>query len=286
LLQAVIDDIIGGFAHPLSERILKMKAKALARWALLVVIAALALTGCGSSTTTSTTPNNPGAANQPQITPDATTSTTETAIATTPTGPPGFTVHGATPKGDEVRIEGWLGPPSPVNGSEVQQAAVEGCAAPASDGRAVIVRLDLTTTIESSLSGEVELAIGLGNEGSLPYFLLGTSQGAVCDGREGTTIHLGTLQPGQPSHVTVWLVLADAVSPKNPQPTQQSLAEEGWAMAVPTAQVNGELVEGPPGALATVEGPQFIKCEDGESIALIAGTPAKIVCPFGNVAHP
>lgn len=186
-----------------------------------LAVIAVALGGCGSSTNgTATTQTTKAAATEGQSTSSATTAT-----VAAPTGPASFILAGTTQKGDKVKIEGRFGSPAPVSGSEVQTTVIEGCPAPANDGRAIIVRLDLATRLESSLSSDLVARFTGGNGANKPFFLLGATQGATCESQSEAKIDFGTLHPGQSGTMTIWLVLANAISPDNPQPTEQSLAK-------------------------------------------------------------
>jgi hypothetical protein len=242
---------------------------------LLLVGASAVVAGCGSSVSTP----NASVASQPQTTQAATTATTTTASI----GPPDFVVNGITSEGDKVKVEGRLGRPLPAGESEVQQDALAGCPEPSGDGRAVIVRLDLSATLESSLSGEVKLTTGWG-KGTQAHFLLGSGEGAQCEsGQPVTYLDLGTLQPGQTAHQTIWLVLADAITPDNPHPTEGSLAAQDWSIEAPFPEVNGtpaELVHSGHVHESKIEGSRIGFCEGSGFVfvSVVAGTPAEQIC--------
>jgi hypothetical protein len=207
------------------------------------------------------------------------TSSATTATVAAPTGPASFVVAGTTEQGDKVKLEGRFGSPAPVSGSEVQSTAVEGCPAPANDGRAIIVRLDLAAALESSLSGEVVARFTGGNGANKPFFLLGTTQGAACESQSEAKVDFGTLQPGQSGNMAIWLVLANAISPDNPQPTEETLANEGWEIQAPELLVNEATVYGAPGQPTRATGPRVPACSEGlQYVAIFAGTPDASIC--------
>jgi len=125
----------------------------------LVALSALLLAGCGSSGSSSspsdlaTIPTSVRTATQSD--PATTPTTSSTPVDTAPTGAASFVVQGSTQEGDKVKVEGRFGLPVPSSQSDVDQTALSECTAPAPDGRELVVRLDLTTTLESSLAGEV-----------------------------------------------------------------------------------------------------------------------------------
>ena len=182
-------------------------------------------------------------------------------------------------EGRQGQLEGRFGSPAPVSGSEVQSTAVEGCPAPPNDGRAIIVRLDLAAALESSLSGEVVARFTGGNGANKPFFLLGTTQGAACESQSEAKVDFGTLQPGQSGNMAIWLVLANAISPDNPQPTEETLAKEGWEIQAPELLVNEATVYGAPGQPTRATGPRVPACSEGlQYVAIFAGTPDASIC--------
>ncbi len=239
---------------------------------LLAFVAASALGGCGSTTTAS--PGVPQATSQVQSPPAQTASTSAAAPSTS--GPPSFIVNATTQEGDKVKVEGRFGPPLPVSESDVDQTALSECPPPAPDGRAVIVRLDLTTTLESNLSGEVGLVTSFAH-GRTVNFVMGFSQGARCDlGEPGnTSVNLGSLQPQQSANFTMWVVLPDAVTPENPQPSTEVLGNEGWFMETPQPTVNGSGFY--QDRQDNITGPRVVKCQNNEEagkyITVIGSTP-------------
>lgn len=126
----------------------------------LATLCVVFLAGCGSSGFSSSTssfttpPVSVGTPTQPDPTTSPTTSST---TANAPAGAPSFVVQGTTQDGDKVKVEGRFGSPLRPSESDVDQTALSSCPPPANDGRAMVVRLDLTATLESSLSGKVDV---------------------------------------------------------------------------------------------------------------------------------
>ena len=251
--------------------------------ALIASLVASALVGCGSSSHSVATAASPlpGVAETGPTpsTPAPETSSTSAAEPNT-SGAPDFLVTSTTQEGDKVKVDGWFGPPLPASESDVDQTALSGCPPPAPDGRAVVVRLDLTTTLESSLAAEVELATSFAQGPRRVNFVIGLSQGASCElGEPGNTnASLGTLQSQESSNFTIWVVLPDAITPDNPQPTAQTLGAEGWFMTAPEPSVNGSGFD--QDQHNSITGPMVVKCdnneESGKYISVIGTTPHRL----------
>jgi hypothetical protein len=248
------------------------------------IAVAIVLPGCGSAgpspSSSSGTAPLPGVspAEEAHNAPSATTASTSAAEPNTG-GTPSFVVNATTQEGDTVKVEGWFGPTLPASESDVDQSALSECPAPAPDGRAIVVRLDLTTTLESSIAGQVGLETSYVH-GQLANFVMGYSQGAQCELGEpnATSASLGTIQPGQSSNFTMWIVLPDAITPDNPHPSEKSLAGEGWFIEPPQPTVNGSGFH--QDQHNSVTGPRVVQCENTEQgikhIAVIGGTPYKL----------
>lgn len=220
----------------------------------LLAIIAVVLAGCGS-----TSPSPPASAPPASQTPPTSTevSSSETTTSTTnssanPTaapddsGPPAFVTEGSTENGDKLHIEGRFGAILPASESDVDQTVLSEC--PQYDGRELVTRLDLTTTLESSLSGTVNL-VGfvppLGEVSHLIDYVLGFSEGPTCElvtEESGISINLGRLQPHESHNFTMWVVLLDAITPNDPHPSVQTLAHQNWIMGAPEATVDGASV--------------------------------------------
>jgi hypothetical protein len=249
--------------------------------ALLAAIAASVLAGCGASAS-SQPPNSTSSSlpttSQAQSTAAETSSTSAAAPSTN--SPPSFVVNATTQEGDKVKVEGRFGPALPASESDVDQTALSECPPPAPDGRAIVVRLDLVTTLESNLSGELGLETSY-IAGRLVNFVLGFSEGARCqNGQPGeVSIKLGTLQPGQSADFTMWVVLPDAITSANPHPSEQTLGEQDWLMAIPQPTVNGSGAG--PSAHSSTTGPRLVTCPrpyeaNDEYIAVVGSTPTMI----------
>jgi hypothetical protein len=237
---------------------------------LLATLVAM-LAGCGSSERRF--PNVKPITNQPvavttPATMETSTVTTGTSAAESDTsGPASFVLHSTTEQGDTVKIEGWFGRALPASESDVEPSALSGCPPPANDGRAIVVKLDLAVTLESSLAGKVGFQTGDVAGGSttqqLMAFVMDYSSGATCLRGEpsATTAELGTMQPGETRHFTIWLVLPDAITPSDPHPSEQTLGREHWLMLVPQPVVDGSYT--PHDEAPRVSGPRVVHCQSG-----------------------
>lgn len=123
-------------------------------------------------------------------------------------------VDATTQDGDRVKIAGWFGPPLPASQSDVDHTAFSECPPPATNGRAMVARLDLATTLESSLPGEVELNTGRAVAGT--DYVLDFGESAECKSEvEDTGVKLGTLQPHQSTDFAMWVVFVNAITPNS-----------------------------------------------------------------------
>lgn len=249
--------------------------------AALAALCAVLLAGCGSSGSSSSTSSSITA--PPSVSTPARSDPTTKPTDTVSTGAASFIVHGTTQEGDKVKVEGRFGSPLRPSESDVDQAALGECPPPAPDGRALVVRLDLSTTLESSLAGEVKLETNSIIGGPLVSFVMGFKEGARCESGQpqNIVITFGSMQPGQSVNFTMWVVLPDAITPADPHPSQHALAADLWLMGVPELSVNGKGagIETKPN---TVSGPRFVRCrtnldnvnEPGnEYIAVVGDTP-------------
>lgn len=265
------------------------------RFVIAAMLIGGALAGCGSSSP----PHQSGrkaqraaaSATQHEST-SSTTSTSNTADTISPAEPntdhrPSFISGLSTEQGDEVSVKGWFGPALPVSASNVDQAALSGCIEPAQDDRAMVVELDLITTITSSLSGKVELFAADVNGYGYPGvdFVMGFSGGASCEATTdgaGTGINLGTLQPHQPHDFTMWVVMPNAITPEHLHPTERQLGEEEhWVMAPLHISLNGStpVLQGGEG----LEGPRVVSCSIpngmAEAYVAVVGYTPKSISP-------
>jgi hypothetical protein len=240
----------------------------------LAACATALLVGCGSGAATLpvTAPASPLAHAAIPTTPPPTP-----AAAPDPTKPPDFVVTGQTAEGDKVRVEGRFGPALPPTQSDADQTAVNECSL--SDGRELIARLDLVTTIESNLAGQVTIDgfHTLGSSKGFTEFLMGYSEGATCHpgNLPASEVELGSLQPHVPHPFTLWVILDKAITPNDPHPSAKELGQ-GWGMDIPTIDVNGT----PATRGIAAGGPRLLHCkslsreEDYGSFISITGTPA------------
>lgn len=251
----------------------------------MVLIVAAALVGCGSAASgSSTDPSTPTAA-AGQTSAAATSQTTSNSAAEpSSSGPPSFVVNATTQTGDRVKVEGRFGPALPASESDVDQTALSECPSPASDGRAIVVRLDLATTLKSSLSGEVALEAAHVDSKGIVNFVLGFSEGAHCVTGEANeaSIKLGTMQPGQSVNFTMWVVLPNAITPEVPQPTAKELGEKDWLMTPIEPSVNGSsYLEDQHNR---VSGSRVVKCHPGANPNEPSGPEDEYLAVVGDTA--
>jgi hypothetical protein len=245
-------------------------------------MAVVLLAGCGSSGQQAASVA-PASDQTTATTTSATTPTEASTSAADPSssGPPSFVVHTTTKEGDRVKVEGRFGPALPANQSNVEEAVLGGCTPPANTGRAIVVQLDLTATLESSLSGQLDLETEAIPGGSMS-FVMGYSQGASCvSGEPGVArAELGTLQPHQSASFTMWAVLADAITSNDPHPTERTLGAQELLMGLPLPVINGWSGQ------SSARGRRVVKCHPNDSasepvgaeyIAVVGDTPQTLV---------
>lgn len=253
--------------------------------AALAALSALLMAGCGSSgsslsTSSFTVPT--ASVSTPTQSDPTTAPTTSSTAETAPAGAPSFVVQGRTQEGDKVKVEGRFGSPLPPSESDVDQTALSECTPPAPDGRELVVRLDLSVTLESSLAGEITLSTSP-VVGPLVSFVMGFREGPRCEGGEpkNAEANFGSVQPGQSVSFTMWVVLPDAITPNDPHPSEKALAARGWLMGLPTPLVNGKGI----GTPRRLSGPRVVRChangdnvnEPGnEYIAVVGDTPTTL----------
>ncbi len=251
----------------------------------MAALCAVLLAGCGSSGSSSSTSGftTPAASVSTPTHSDPTTSpsTSSTAVDSSPAGAPSFVVQGTTQEGDKVKVEGSFGSPLPPSESDVDQTALSECTPPAPDGRELVVRLDLSVTLESSLAGEVTLSTSP-IVGPLVSFVMGFKEGARCEGGEpkNAEANFGSVQPGQSVSFTMWVVLPDAITPADPNPSEHALAAGLWLMGVPAPLVNGKGI----GTPTRLSGPRVVRCRHEDFglagyehyIAVVGDTPTTL----------
>jgi len=239
------------------------------------VVVATPLAGCSSGHSITVTVATPLPSTQPATT--APVSSTPSRPAAAPhNGPPDFVLKGQTVEGDKVQVEGRFGPALPPANSDANQSALGECQQ--ADGREMIARLDLITTIQSGLAGKVTLKgfRTLSNTKGLTEFLMGYTEGPTCNPGDlpANEIELGTLQPHMPHRFTLWAILGKAITPNDPHPSAKALGQ-GWGMDVPTISVNTT----PTTRGVVAGGPRVLHCkslsrgEDYGSFISITGTP-------------
>jgi hypothetical protein len=230
---------------------------------LLIAGYRIAQSSSVTGTTITVAPPSP-AADTPSTTTTSTVAASRviSAAAPDPRKPPDFVLTGQTAEGDKVRVEGRFGPALPPARTDANQTALGVCAQ--ADGRELIARLDLTTTIQSSLAGSVALKGFIGGSKNMTEFLMGYTEGPRCD----TEVELGTLQPYVPHSFTLWVILGKAITPNDPHPSAKELGQ-GWGMEIPTISVNN--TRATRGIAAG--GPRVIDCKPRSS-EVVAGTVA------------
>ncbi len=252
--------------------------------AALAALCAVLVAGCGSSgssasTGSFTTPT--ASVSTPTQSNPTTAPTTNSTTAAAVAAAPAFVVQGTTSDGDKVKVEGSFGSPLPPNESDVNQTALGECPSPAPDGRELVVRLNLTTTLESSLAGEVEVDT-TPIVGPLVSFVMGYREGARCEGGEPQNVvaNFGSMQPGQSVNFTMWVVLPDAITPNDPHPSEKALAAHMWLIGIPFPSVNHQGI----GTPTRLSGSRVVRCRHEDFglagyehyIAVVGDTPTTL----------
>ncbi len=187
-----------------------------------------------------------------------------------------FLVSATGEGGDTVKLEGRFGPPLPAAQSDVNQEALSECPGSAGDGRATTVRLDLVVALESSLAGQVGVETSFVGDRQLD-FVMGSNPPSCVLGEAGSaSVDFGVVQPHQSASFSMWVVLPDVITPDDPQPSEQTLREQGWFIESPTLTLNGSLVAVVADQQRDTTGPRVVECQNNPGakfIALIGGTP-------------
>lgn len=230
----------------------------LARSTVAAIITVVAVAGCGSSRSNVTTASN--AATQ------ATTATSTTTSSQAPaSGSPNFVIRQTTESGVAVKVEGRLGPPLAASESDVDQATLRRC--PYHLGNALVVRLDMTASIESGQPGDVQLDLG---NAPIEHELLVITRSSGCrhGGVNAATANFGELSAQPAGHATAWIVLPRVAAPAYPHPSSTELSKEGWVMFDPAIKVNGseEQYNTSSEDADRLEGPSAVRCSPGEQI--------------------
>ena len=250
------------------------------RWLALGISVAL-LAGCDTAAKSSTQTTAPPAATQPATATGAsTTPVAEDKATPDPSAPPDFVIADQAHSGDKLKIEGRFGPVLPANESDVDSSVLGEC--PQVDGRELVTRLDLTTTIQSSLSAQVALTVPEQPASDSLDFVMGNTDGAATCGRgassseEAATASLGILEPHEPSNFTMWVVLLDAITPGDPHPSMATLAHQQWLMGMPVIYLN----KLPASGTIRMTGRRIVTCHanyhEYTYIALAGGAPQTI----------
>jgi hypothetical protein len=191
---------------------------------------------------------------------------------------PDFVIVGRTDSGDKVQILGHVGEATALEESDADQDALATCSG-ASDGRAMVVRLDLRTTVTSGLPAQVRLTRFSWDSGYSSYsmsYLMGYSDGPQCgDGGLEQIVDLGELQPNQPADFTVWVVLDDAITPDDPNPSQETLGRHVLIKPPIVFLGGGELAYGTADSYK-LGGPRVIDCAAGRTISLAGVVPKRL----------
>jgi hypothetical protein len=237
-----------------------------------VVMLGAALVGCGNTHATGQPENSVTAA---PAAPTQTATTPETVSS----GEPDLTIRAEASDGDTVLITGRLSEPKPQAQSDAEPSGLSECLG-SNDQRALIVKLTLEVTVESSLAADV----GLSNfqtsghsTGTPMSYLMGYSTGESCE--PGNEVTLRQVQPHATSDFTIWLLLPDATTPDEPEPTAQALSGR-YMMIVPVVSINENPIGGhpagvgPPGKLH-LGGSRLLFCGNEQPALAVAGTLPK-----------
>jgi hypothetical protein len=231
--------------HPSTWR--RPTLRGLACLLLAVGLSAL-LNACGGGTSgTPVAATQPQAASAGQTHAATATTTTPTATAPIPTQPAtrNFVDSASTTQGDRLSVEGRVGPlVRPGEAGVPSQQSLGEC--PGLAGRERFIRIELAATIDSSLAGTVELTVPQpGNINfETPIEYLNESgervECATTQNADTMRINLGSLQPHQQSQfATLWVIVVEAVTPKDSTPTSGSLAKRGLVLGGITGSING-----------------------------------------------
>jgi hypothetical protein len=186
-----------------------------------------------------------------------------------------ITVKGAG--GDRAQVLGHVGRATTLGGSDADQEALANCSG-AANGRAMVARLDLRTTVTSSLAAHVELS-GFNSDSAYSIyqaqFLMNYSEGPECgDGGLSQVIDLGDVEPNTPHDFTLWIVLANAISPDDPSPSLATLGQH-TLMGVPTVLLGGSSFTYGADPDIRVGGPRVIDCS-GKTISIVGTVPKRL----------
>jgi hypothetical protein len=226
--------------------------------AVAAIVTVVAVAGCGSSRSNVTTASNAAT----QATAATLTSTSSRASAG---GSPSFVIRQTTESGVAVKVEGRLGPPLAASEADVNPATLRRC--PYHLGKALVVRLDMTASIESGQPGDVQLDLG---NAPIEHEMLVITSASGCrhGGVNAATANFGELSAQSAGHAIAWIVLPQVAAPAYPHPSSTELSKEGWVMFDPAIKVNGseEQYNTSSEDADRLEGPSAIRCSPGEQI--------------------
>jgi hypothetical protein len=186
-----------------------------------------------------------------------------------------ITVKGAG--GYRAQVLGHFGRATTLGGSDADQEALATCSG-AANSRAMVVRLDLRATVTSSLAVHVELS-DFNRDAAYPayttHFLMNYSAGPECgDGGLGQVADLGEIEPNTPHDFTMWVVLANAISPDDPSPSLATLGQHAL-LRVPTVLLGGDSFSYGTDPDMRVGGPRVIECA-GKTISAAGALPKQL----------
>jgi hypothetical protein len=190
---------------------------------------------------------------------------------------PDFVISIKGSGGDRAQVLGHFGRATTLGGSDADQEALASCSG-AANSRAMVVRLDLRTTITSSLAAHVELS-GFNRDAAYPtysmQFLMNYTDGPECgDGGLSQVVDLGELEPSVPHDFTLWVLLEDAISPNDPSPSAATLGGHAL-MRIPTVLLGGNTYTYGADPDTRVGGPRVIDCA-GKMISAAGTVPKQL----------
>jgi hypothetical protein len=159
--------------------------------------------------------------------------------------------------------------------SDLEQPAAAGDALSSCSGidtsRALVERMDVTVTVESSLAAEVAIHwnpnILYAPVTDLTGFYIASdfSDGPTCDQVDDTLdplVHWPSLEPGTPQTFTAYWVFSQAVSPANPQGDLKGL---GQLLLQPEVLIQQSA------ATTTLSGPRYVQCAQPDGVGAESG---------------
>jgi hypothetical protein len=140
--------------------------------------------------------------------------------------------------------------------------------------------------VTSSLPAEVSL-LQLGHDSSssgyLQFYLVGYTDGPAC----GDVVDMGELRPGDPRHLSIWVLFDSAVSPNDPDPSPATLGRF-TLMRTPAVNVSGTplsvISEDRTGGTLKVGGRRVRRCV-GVVISTAGTVPRTIKDLSGNTSR-